>query len=41
MLVLEAEYRTSADSIAPERVKDYLQELDEAARASSYALRWP
>lgn len=40
-LVLEAEYRTSTDSIPPERVKDYLQELDEAARASSYALRWP
>jgi hypothetical protein len=40
-LVLEAEYRTFADSIPPDRVKDYLQQLDEAARTSSYALGWP
>jgi hypothetical protein len=40
-LVIEAEYRTFADSIPPERVKDYLQQLDEAARASTYALGWP
>jgi len=40
-LVLEAEYRTFADSIPPERVKSYLQQLDEAARASSYSLGWP
>jgi hypothetical protein len=41
MLVLEAEYRTFADSIPADRVKDYLQQLDEAARASGYALGWP
>jgi hypothetical protein len=40
-LVLEAEYRTFADSIPADRVKGYLQQLDEAARASSYALGWP
>ena len=39
-LVLEAEYRTFADSIPADRVKGYLQQLDEAARASSYALGW-
>jgi hypothetical protein len=39
-LVLEAEYRTFADSIPADRVKDHLQQLDEAARASSYALSW-
>ncbi len=41
LLVLEAEYRTFADSIPADRVKDYLQQLDEAARTSSYALGWP
>jgi hypothetical protein len=40
-LVLEAEYRTFADSIPADRVKGYLQQLDEAARASGYALGWP
>ncbi len=39
-LVLEAEYRTFADSIPADRVKGYLQQLNEAARASSYALGW-
>ncbi|MGO9001941.1 MAG: DUF3857 domain-containing transglutaminase family protein [Limisphaerales bacterium] len=39
-LVLEAEYRTFADSIPADRVKGYLQQLDEAARVSSYALGW-
>jgi hypothetical protein len=41
LLVLEAEYRTYADSIPPDRVKEYLQQLDEAARVSIYALGWP
>ena len=40
MLVMDAEYRTYADSIPADRVKDYLQQLDEAARASSYSLGW-
>lgn len=40
-LVLDAEYRTFADSIPADRVKDYLQQLDEAARTSTYALGWP
>ena len=39
-LVMEAEYRTFADSIPAGRVKGYLQQLDEAARASNYALEW-
>jgi len=41
MLVMDAEYRTFADSIPAERVKDYLQQLDEVARTSTYALGWP
>jgi transglutaminase-like putative cysteine protease len=40
-LVLEAEYHTFADSIPADRVKGYLQQLDEAARASSFSLIWP
>src|SRR5208282_4451852 len=35
-----SEYRTFADSIPADRVKGYLQQLDEAARVSSYALGW-
>jgi transglutaminase-like putative cysteine protease len=40
-LVMEAEYRTFADSIPADRVKGYLQQLDEAARVSDYALGLP
>jgi hypothetical protein len=39
-LVLEAEYHTFADSIPADRVMSYLQQLDEAAQASVYALSW-
>jgi hypothetical protein len=39
-LVLEAEYRTFADSIPADRVKSYLEQLDEAARISTYSLGW-
>jgi len=40
-LVMDAEYRTFADSIPADQVKGYLQQLDEAAHASSYSLGWP
>jgi hypothetical protein len=38
---LDAEYRTFADSIPADQVKDHLQQLDEAARVSSHTLNWP
>ncbi|MFZ1072120.1 MAG: DUF3857 domain-containing protein [Verrucomicrobiia bacterium] len=41
LLVMDAEYRTFADSIPAERVQGYLQQLDEAARTASYSLGWP
>jgi len=40
-LVVDAEYRTFADSIPAERVKGYLEQLDEATRTAAYALAWP
>ncbi len=39
-LVLEYEYQSLADSVSPDRVGDYLQQLNQSSQALGYSLTW-